>query len=532
MDTASGQKGGTSRVSLAGGNIWGMLFRLLALAVIDAFAVWFISRLAMDQAWPFLIIFTLATLGINAAFLVEGLYPFRWFSPGLALLLLMVLYPTLFTIYVAFTNYSDGHLLTKQQAVNIITREQFLPEDATPYRWTAFRGSAGDYILWLVSEDGSQSFLATTDELYPGGEGFEGIGPLDEDGIPESIAGYQRLNRLSVVRYLSELERIQFGAERKFSIRNLDTAAQYEPRYLYDEATDTITDRLTDETFTPVRGTYTSETGRTLTPGYWVFIGFDNFARLATSPALRGPFVLVFIWNFVYAIMAVVLTFALGLFLALIFNHEQMPAKKPLRSLLLIPYAIPAFISVLIWRGMLNPGLGVISKTIEAITGFVIPFFADPFWAKVGVLLVKLWLGFPYMFLISQGALQSIPSEIYEAAEVDGASAWRRFWSLTLPLLLVAVGPLLLASFAFNFNEFTVIEIYNRGGPVIPDSPTRVGHTDILITYTYRLAFASGRGADYAYASAITMVIFVVLATITILNFRFTRTWEEVSENV
>jgi ABC-type sugar transport system permease subunit len=126
--------------------------------------------------------------------------------------------------------------------------------------------------------------------------------------------------------------------------------------------------------------------------------------------------------------------------------------------------------------------------------------------------------------------LQLISGDLYEAAEVDGASGWQRFRHMTLPLLLVAVGPLLIASFAFNFNNFTVIELFNEGGPPIFGS--RAGHTDILITYTYELAFGSGYGRNYAFASAISIVIFIMVAIITMINFRFTSIWEEISENV
>jgi ABC-type sugar transport system permease subunit len=128
--------------------------------------------------------------------------------------------------------------------------------------------------------------------------------------------------------------------------------------------------------------------------------------------------------------------------------------------------------------------------------------------------------------------LQGIPADIYEAAEIDGAGPTDRFWNITLPLLLVAVGPLLIASFAYNFNNFNVIYLFNRGGPPIAGAQTPAGHTDILISYTFRLAFEGGRGADYAFASAITIIIFLLVASITLFNFRFTRMWEEVSENV
>jgi ABC-type sugar transport system permease subunit len=114
---------------------------------------------------------------------------------------------------------------------------------------------------------------------------------------------------------------------------------------------------------------------------------------------------------------------------------------------------------------------------------------------------------------------------------LDGDGHLVLLCKLTLPLLLVAVGPLLIASFAFNFNNFTVIQLYLDGGP--PISTTSVaGYTDILITYTYEVAFSSGRGADFGFATAITIVIFVLLSAVTIFNFRLTRRLEEIAENV
>jgi ABC-type sugar transport system permease subunit len=115
---------------------------------------------------------------------------------------------------------------------------------------------------------------------------------------------------------------------------------------------------------------------------------------------------------------------------------------------------------------------------------------------------------------------------------VDGASGFQQFWRITLPLLLVAVGPLLVGSFAFNFNNFTIIQLYNNGGPPIPGTPTPAGYTDILISYTYKLAFGGGRGADLGLAAAISIVIFVIVGAITIANFRYTGMLEEVSESV
>lgn len=512
-------------------SVSGILFQLLGLAIVDAFAIWMVLQLARDGVWFLAAVFVIITLGLNLFYLRPELYPFRWFSPGLALMILMVAYPTIFTIYVAFTNYSDGHLLTKDQALHLFEQQMYLPEGSSSYNWTAFRSEDGtQYILWLIDSDG-KAFVAKPSEALVPGEGQAGLGPLDSDGIPESIAGYERLNRIKAAAD-TNLKTLEFGQAPDLVGISGRSAGRFQPKYVYDASQDALVDQSTNVAYHPVEGTFTSDTGEQLIPGFYVPIAFANFQRFVSSPALRGPLITIFTWTIIHALASVFITFVLGLGLALLMNSDLIPAKKFLRSLILIPYAVPAFISVLIWRGLLSEQLGLISVTLRNIFGSSPLWFTDPTASRIGILLIQLWLGFPYMMLICTGALQSIPSEIYEAAQVDGASPLQRFWKLTLPLLLVAVGPLLIASFAFNFNNFTVLRLYNKGGPPIPNTPTPAGYTDILITYTYRLAFASGRGADLGYASAITIVIFIIIAAITLMNFRFTRIWEEVSENV
>ncbi len=133
------------------------------------------------------------------------------------------------------------------------------------------------------------------------------------------------------------------------------------------------------------------------------------------------------------------------------------------------------------------------------------------------------------MFLISTGALQAIPAELNEAAFVDGATPRQAFRRVTFPLLLVSLAPLLIASFAFNFNNFNIIFLLNQGGPPIEGAQTPAGHTDILISYTYRLAFESGSGQDFGFASAIAILIFIMVATISAISFRRSRALEELA---
>jgi ABC-type sugar transport system permease subunit len=512
------------------------LLRLLALAVVDALAVPLIYVFFQDGLWPLAIIITITTILINVINLWDRFYPLRWMSGSIAIIMLMVLYPIIFTVYTAFTNYSDGHLLTKVQSIRRIGQDTFLAEGGVVYNWTAFRSPEGEFLFWLIDPEGLTYFARPGEPLELVTSETAGVGELDAAGVPTSIEGYARLGLPDILPILdSQLASLELG-EPPLSIRisSIREAAQLQTRYVYDESRDAITDELTGVVYVAddENGLFISTEGVFLNPGYQVNIGFANFQRLLDSPALSGPFIQIFIWTIVFAILSVATTFALGLFLALMYNDPTFRWRKIIRALLIIPYAMPGVIGILIWRGMLNQHFGVIATSMIDLFGWSPGWFTDPIWSKVGILLVNLWLGFPYMMLICSGALQSIPNDIYEAAEVDGATRNQSFWKITLPLLLVAVGPLLIASFTFNFNNFTVIYAYNEGRPPIPNTATPAGYTDILISYTYRLAFESGRGSDYGYANAITIMIFLIVAVITVFQYRFMGTWEEVSENV
>jgi len=158
--------------------------------------------------------------------------------------------------------------------------------------------------------------------------------------------------------------------------------------------------------------------------------------------------------------------------------------------------------------------------------GAEIPWLTDPWLAKASVLIVNLWLGFPYMFLVCTGALQSIPGDVIESARMDGARSSRIQRSIVFPLLLVSVAPLLIASFAFNFNNFTLIFLLTGGGPNYPGAPILVGHTDILISMVYSVAFESGL-KQYGLASALSIIIFLIVGAISWAGFRRTRRLEE-----
>jgi arabinogalactan oligomer/maltooligosaccharide transport system permease protein len=239
----------------------------------------------------------------------------------------------------------------------------------------------------------------------------------------------------------------------------------------------------------------------------------------------------VITWTFVFAILTVLTTFILGLFIALTFNSDKLKGKKIYRAVMILPYAFPGFLSAYVWVGLLNRENGFINTVILGQTPGSegnFPWLLEENPARLAVLLVNLWLGFPYMFLITTGALQSIPPELNEAAEIDGATGWQNFRLIKLPLLLISIAPLLIASFAFNFNNFTIIYLLTKGGP--SDSGITdydVGGTDILITFVYKIAF-SGTGQNYGLASAFSILIFIVVATISLISFKRTKKFEEI----
>jgi len=508
------------------------LARLALLIAVDASVVWLLNRLVSLGYLPFAAALLIVLAMVNIVLLRQEAYPVRWMVIGLVFMALFTIYPIFFTVWVSFTNYGEGHLVTQEQAIDQILRQLYLPETGRAYTWTAFESPEGDYALWLKAADGSGYLALPGEPLTQPQPGEMGVGEFDNKGIPATIEGYQRLNAI-VAATNQDLTGILFGeAGRTIQIRSPSEAAELLPLYSYDPELDAMISQETGVAYPNIRGTYTSPDGTQLRPGFIASVRVANFREFFISPALRGPLLRIMAWNFGFAFFSLLLNFSLGLAIAILFSDRSFPLKKLIRSLLIIPYTVPALITILIWRGMMNPELGVFARLLEGWFGWAPAWFTNEWWAKAAILIVNLWLSYPYFMLICGGSLQSIPEDYYHAAQVDGANAWQQFRNITLPLLLVAVGPLLVASFTFNFNNFNLIYLFIAGGPPMAGTPTPAGHTDILISYVYNLAFSGTRGINYGFASAITIIIFFIVGAMTLFQFRYTRMWEEVSENV
>jgi arabinogalactan oligomer/maltooligosaccharide transport system permease protein len=502
--------------------------KIAFLAVTNAVAAWAAFVLVDHGHWIALAALVAATAAIDCVYLAPRTWtiPAKFLVPGTVFLIGFQLVPIAYTIGVAFTNNSTGHILTKPEAIAAIKVNSLEPPpNGQQYTMAPARDSEGKLVLLLRDDANDKFFVGDKDGLkaIPTGDvKAEAGGPIT------GAKGYEVIQGAQLFALDAQLRAFTVPTRGDSAIRpqGIDVAVELQPTLRYDSAKNEFIRVKDDVVFKDNgKGSFVATADKTneLEPGWKTYIGFTNFDRIFTDPIVRGPFVRVFIWTFAFATLCVLLSFALGLFLAITLDKQGLRFQRFYRSVLIIPYAIPGFLSLLVWQGLLNDQFGVVNRTIH----LSIPWLFDPNWAKVAVILVSVWLTFPYFFLVSMGALQSIPAELIEAARVDGGGAWQVFRRVTLPLLLVAVAPLMIASFAFNFNNFSNIYLLTGGGPALENSSI-AGATDILISYTYKLAIATGKGSDYGLACAVSVIIFFIVATISGVSFWRSKTLETV----
>jgi len=512
--------------------LFSISLKILILGILDSLAIWSIITIIFDGYYWVGGILGLGVIIINYIFLSERAYPFRYMVPGLIFLIIMVIYPIFYTIFVSFTNYGTGHILSKEQVIKQFENQYYLSEDSTSYIYQIFEDSSADLKVIITSPDG-ESYLCENERIIKVNLSDSRFIDMDKDGLIDKFDGYEKLDKIQIIQRLNKLQNLKFKKDEYFiKLANLMEFKVYSKKYRFDFSQDKLLDLENEKVYYPVEGYFISQQGERLTPGFKANVGFKNFTRLIKSPQISSPFLRVFGWTFLWAFLSVITTFALGLTLAIVLNDPYLKLRKIYRTLLIVPYSIPAFISCLIWRGFFNTEVGIVNRILNDFFQVIIPWLQHPIWAKVALVIVNLWLGFPYMMIITLGALQSIPSELGEAASIDGASRWQQFKNITFPLLLVSLAPLLIGSFAFNFNNFNVIYLVTQGRPAIPGAGTPAGSTDILISYTYRLAFEGVRGNQWGLASAVSLIIFIIVVIISAIGFRYTRALEEISKNV
>ncbi|SDB87358.1 carbohydrate ABC transporter permease [Shouchella lonarensis] len=253
------------------------------------------------------------------------------------------------------------------------------------------------------------------------------------------------------------------------------------------------------------------------------WIGFENLKNLFTVPIWRETFVSVFSWTLIWTLVATTLQIALALLLALLVNDKRIKFKRTIRTILILPWAVPAFVTILIFVALFNNEFGAINRDIiYPLFGTNIPWLSDVLWSRFALVIIQVWLGFPFVFALFTGVLQSISSDWYEAADIDGASRFQKLRFITLPHILFATAPLLIMQYAANFNNFNIIYLFNQGGP--PVQGQNAGGTDILISWVYKLAFEN---QQYSMAATISIIIGLIVASIAIFQFRRSRSFKE-----
>ena len=521
-------------------SIRGQIIKIIILGLIDAFAGTLFFALIGKSQITFAILLASVTLIVNYIYLRKGGLPAKYLAPGVILLICFQIYTVVFSGYISFTNYGSLHNSNYESALNATMLAAVEPVQGADYDVKVLKGA-----------DGSLQLLATdmaANKVYVGGGDYK-VHPWHEvtaadglvmgaDGTADSLKGYTRLNDDQITNNAVAIVGLKVPLGSNPAVDGfLATTDGYSGSvnkysYTYDAKTRTITTLKDNRQYVAndKEGFFTAANGDRLNEiGWKTNIGFKNFKTIFTDKELRGPLLGVLIWTFEFALGSVLTTFILGLALALLLNDERIKGLKIYRSILILPYAFPAFLSAYVWKGMYNTDHGFINNSILHLSdGNKIHWLEQQGPARAAILIMNLWLGFPYMFLITTGALQAIPADLSESASIDGASAWQTFRQIKLPLLLVSLTPLLIASFAYNFNNFTAIYLLTGGGPVLdPTLRVTTGATDILITFVYRIAFGGGVGANYGLASAFSILIFFVIGGISFFSFKRTQSLEE-----
>jgi maltose/maltodextrin transport system permease protein len=460
-------------------------------------------------------------------------YTWRYLFPGLLGFAVFVLFPLGYTVYVSFTNYSSANLLRFPQVVRYFETETYLAgETRYPFALHRVGGEPATYVLVLTppgAEDAAPAPYAT--------EPFA-LTPSPEEPIPVSrenpVPDTPPLALREVIPLRGQLQALSLVLPDETILTNTGLR-EFGPRlplWRHDPSDDSFTHVLNGARIVPdtslgryvhAADTEVAAAGTPYGPGFRAFVGLSNYTRVFTDKGIQGPFIRIFIWTIVFALGSVALSLAVGMTLAVLLEWKELQGRKLYRTLLVLPYAVPAFISILIFKGLFNQNFGEINLLLNALFGIRPEWFADPFLAKVMILIVNTWLGFPYMMIVCTGILQSVPDTIYEASAIDGSNALHDFFQLTLPLIWKPLFPLLVASFAFNFNNFLLIYLLTGGGPDMVGAATVAGQTDILVSYTFRIAFRD-TAQNFGYASAIATVIFLIVALLAWWNLKHQKT--------
>jgi arabinogalactan oligomer/maltooligosaccharide transport system permease protein len=498
--------------------------KLIKLLILSSLLVMLAQQALASGEYAIAIFLALSTVVINFVYLTKRSVPLKFFLPGLLFLLAFVIGPILYTLVMSGFTYQTGNTLSKQEAITQLQKNS-VQQDENQTIFDVTIGKNGSNELSLLYFDSlTNEFVVSTEKartVEP-----ESTIVKDEFDVPTSSANFQSLTVDELGALDAQIPALKFyyNDEYYLGLEGFQAASIYKKSLQFDAASGDFKSLINNDIYRDNgRGNFANlnNSEDILMPGWRAPIWFENYTKLFTEERLRTPFVKVFIWTISFAGLSVLTTFALGLLLAIALN-KAIRGRRVYRSILILPYAMPSVMSILIWGGMFNTDFGA----VNSLFGTDIAWFQNAAFARTAVIVVNLWLGFPYFYLISSGALQAIPAELSEAAAIDGASPRQIFNKITLPLLLKILSPLLIASFAFNFNNFNLIYLLTGGGPIAELDGEIAGATDILISYTYKIAFDQGN-SNLGLASAISVLIFFLVASISMYGLKKSKVLDE-----
>ena len=447
----------------------------------------------------------------------------KYLFPGVAGMLVFVAFPLVYTVQIGFTNYSSKNLLEEDRARQYLL-DQSVADEARARAYT-LHAEGPSLRLKLMPEEGSGGAVLVSPPLSL------------SSGAPAAPVAMQALGSLALGEALSLREVIQRRSAlqalqlqlppgeggKLIRFAGLREFGPIDP--LWQAGADGALKQLASGTvYAPNRDTgfFESAQGERLQPGFKVGIGLANYARMLLDADLRSPFISIFIWTVMFAGLTVLFSTALGMALAVLLEWQALRYRALYRTLLFLPYAVPGFISILVFKGLFNQNFGEINAILDALLGVRPAWFADPLLAKVMILVVNTWLGYPYIMILCSGLIKAIPADLYEASAIAGAKPLTNFFKITAPLIAKPLTPLLISAFAFNFNNFVLISLLTDGRPDFLNTKLPAGTTDILVSYTYRIAFTDS-GQNFGLAAAISTLIFVMVAIMALVQLKITQ---------
>ncbi|MGN1281641.1 MAG: maltose ABC transporter permease MalF [Succinivibrio sp.] len=535
-----------------------ILIKWLVVAVIVLVNLYADIRMYLngDIAYPLL---DLVLVGAGVyVFVNKKMYAQRYAFPSVAGMTAFIIFPLIYTLWISFTNYSGAHVMTVESAKAYHLQKTYKSEGGD-FSYKIFELEDGKFDL--VLSQGSTVYKSATpldltskavEESAKAGKTFDVnlVASSDSSGkaVPmKKFMSFRNVLKSYTLHVPDSSVKLSMSGLRTFSAQSekfkaLNIGEKAENGYVV-ETKNVLWDNEKKSLFMPNMDTgfyqYADEKGQLygeeFAPGFKVSVGLKNYIKFLSNESIRMPFLEIFVWTVCFSAITVLGTLAIGMVLACLVQWQFLRFRGVYRVFLILPYAVPSFISILVFKGLFNQNfgelnlfLGLVMEPIYAAFGAEwtsIEWFTDPWAARAMILMVNAWLGYPYMMILCMGLLKSIPDDLYEATAIEGASPWVNLRHITLPLLIKPLAPLLIASFAFNFNNFVLIQLLTGGGPdMINATQAPAGYTDLLVSFTYRIAFEGGKGNDYGLAAAVAALIFVMVGLLSLVQLRLTKT--------